>query len=1313
MRCNVISCLISLTLVLDHVVRTEDTAGDVNVEGQQEFSLVDSNGNAVGTGILGLLMNNGGTVCNDYFNTNSADAVCRKIGYPGHLQWTSSDKWSIQSTLQITLDDVKCSSGEWSSCSFSTTHNCAHSEDVFLQCDGIVDGGYSDFGEWSVCSALCEGGTQTRTRTCTQPAPAHGGADCVGEASESKTCNEDETCPEFSLVDLNGNAVGAGVLGLLMNNGGKVCDDDFSTNSADAICRKMGYPGHLQWTSGDKWTIQSSLEITLDDVLCSSGEWSSCSFSTTHNCGHSEDVFLQCNGIERCGLENQGGFLKFNCHPYSGNLQSKCRHSDEWYSKGQKGRMGPDGKVVVKNTLQFKCINDEKSYQACGTFNFEQFQSLTNALCQWQVGNDGILVDAAVEDRQLGNKTEVILPTGKVVNQNLICNDICDDINRAVDCEDEANCNGLTYGQYSHGDNQINYTNPIFICTPLHAENCNCNVTEMCNPQNFEEKDLCRRSTISSDKHNPIYDKFPVFNFTRCSPTNICLNYVDQFNCSDHLRVGMTCKIHAYISTVSKYRMCADVPHCDDGIDSICERVSTSCYVQKHFLCNGVSDCSDDSDERIPLCQAKTKQSCVRRGGNGTFSQPLPLAWLRDGIKDCINGDDEKNIWPECGSGKTRRYVTANSICENVFMCITGDPGFIGFDDLCDGIDTCGNENEICKESRGSISVSKKVVSHNQGLEKRLSYCFKGLEQVWKLTYPCGSEHFIFPNDDIYGLMKSKITLPNVTTNCDHMFGEQYVYSSCNDKCINSPCPLKNIPGYNSCPGQYPDRVATVANKGKCNEYDEYLTLAVKSGGVNDSVFVNDIFVCDNGIKCVSYSQVCDLVDDCGDGSDEARCTNHFKCEASEHYIPKTSKCDGKFDCLDLTDECNDECSKEILEGSVLKGLSWTIGLLAVLANVSIIVYSIKSFKKCRTTVAQTNKSLVIMISVGDLLVGSYLLAVSVFDVAVHGKDYCKKQTAWLTSSECSLLGVASTIGSQLSLFAMTILSLVRFHGIVSSMRIPGEVTVKSSIKVIALNVFILALSAAIAVLPVLQKYEDFFANGVRYDTDLKLFIGLVSKKTHSGVFEKYFGRMNDRSLSWDTIDKMTSEMFSHDHGAKDFTKTESKVGFYGNDGVCLFKYFIRKTDPQMAFVWSILVINFTCFVVILTCYIVIGVFSNRSSNKVTAGRVDEQIRQRNRRMNQKIAIIITTDFLCWVPFIIICMLHYTEIVDATPWYSIISMVILPINSVINPLLYNDFITQYMVNKLSEASRKISRHASVLYSRIGSPPTENVEMQEI
>jgi leucine-rich repeat-containing G protein-coupled receptor 8 len=166
----------------------------------------------------------------------------------------------------------------------------------------------------------------------------------------------------------------------------------------------------------------------------------------------------------------------------------------------------------------------------------------------------------------------------------------------------------------------------------------------------------------------------------------------------------------------------------------------------------------------------------------------------------------------------------------------------------------------------------------------------------------------------------------------------------------------------------------------------------------------------------------------------------------------------------------------------------------------------------------------------------------------------------------------------------------------------------------------------------------------------------------------------------------MVSEMFSHDLGAIDFTRTQTRVGFYGNDGVCLFKYFIRKADPQRVYVWSVLVVNFVCFLLILVGYIVIGIISTKSSRQ-TFSRGDEQARKRNMRMNRRISIIIMTDFFCWVPFIVTCMLHYLELFDATPWYSVFSMIILPINSVINPILYNDFIITNVQMFLTHATK--------------------------
>lgn len=48
-----------------------------------------------------------------------------------------------------------------------------------------INGGWSSWSSWS----LCDGFTRTRTRTCTNPAPANGGAPCSGASSETAICS--------------------------------------------------------------------------------------------------------------------------------------------------------------------------------------------------------------------------------------------------------------------------------------------------------------------------------------------------------------------------------------------------------------------------------------------------------------------------------------------------------------------------------------------------------------------------------------------------------------------------------------------------------------------------------------------------------------------------------------------------------------------------------------------------------------------------------------------------------------------------------------------------------------------------------------------------------------------------------------------------------------------------------------------------------------------------------------------------------------------------------------------------------------------
>ena len=877
----------------------------------------------------------------------------------------------------------------------------------------------------------------------------------------------------------------------------------------------------------------------------------------------------------------------------------------------------------------------------------------------------------------LSNNNVTYIRTGQICDNKLDCQS----------AEDEMDCyeyndhmidlytgrNGL-FNITPYGDNVINYGDykENFAYQKLYEE---VKKSKQCIPE-WEPT-----STISYRR---------LSNFTRCSafiiyyvlyfddilmikkhgyehqyaPMPYCKFYMDQTNCTDPMRGVVRCMIDGYPSTVSKFATCVQKPGlCDDGFDSLCLRTTRSCNVHKHRLCNGISDCSDNSDETAKICDRMTLSTCSRRYRHNT-KLPIPISWLMDGSKDCLNGEDETKMWPTCGIGRFSRYVPDDSKCEDVYICSPRSFDFVTFQDMCNGHDICDHAR-ICGQTKSSEHVFTNPITI--GIAKPLEFlmhCVAGVSKsLGHHISQCVKEDFLPVS--IFGLNGiPTIVLPKTIVDCKNVYGRVYVYLSCLKKCKEQPvCPLRPLK-YDSCmtDNQYEDRVYTIENNNRLT----FLNKNKKSGR-----YQNDIFLCKNN-KCVDYEKVCNLVDDCGDSSDEETCINNFLCISSKRFIERGQKCDGKIDCADYSDECNEACRKTIISKLSLKVSSWVVGCAAVILNSVKLFKNFRHLATRRFTSALNNKALTTVIHVGDLITGLYLSTIAILDSVIFAESYCKERFNWLSSDGCAFLGVFSTFGGQISLFSMTILSIFRAIGIIKVQKMTSKYAGAKMVIIIAI---ISIASFCLAYIPLIVRYENTFVNGMTYNSNITIFPAFVTKDTHINKINEYYGRIVGSVVyTWEKIDNLISKMFSNQYGGIG----RRKVHFYGNDGVCLFKYFVSRGDPQKVYVWSNLILNFLCFIIIAICYSKVLFFTKSSKQRARMSNHGAQ----NRRSRDKedthhqIAIIIATDFFCWVPFMSVCVLHSFELMDATALYPISSIVILPINSVINPILYHDYLTQ-------------------------------------
>lgn len=58
----------------------------------------------------------------------------------------------------------------------------------------LVNGNWNSWTSWGSCTMTCGGGKQTRSRSCSSPAPQYGGLSCTGSTTSTQDCNT-QHCP--------------------------------------------------------------------------------------------------------------------------------------------------------------------------------------------------------------------------------------------------------------------------------------------------------------------------------------------------------------------------------------------------------------------------------------------------------------------------------------------------------------------------------------------------------------------------------------------------------------------------------------------------------------------------------------------------------------------------------------------------------------------------------------------------------------------------------------------------------------------------------------------------------------------------------------------------------------------------------------------------------------------------------------------------------------------------------------------------------------------------------------------------------------
>jgi hypothetical protein len=459
--------------------------------------------------------------------------------------------------------------------------------------------------------------------------------------------------------------------------------------------------------------------------------------------------------------------------------------------------------------------------------------------------------------------------------------------------------------------------------------------------------------------------------------------------------------------------------------------------------------------------------------------------------------------------------------------------------------------------------------------------------------------------------------------------------------------------------------------------------------------------------ESVHISALCDKRKDCRNGADEMACPGRFYCSSnsSVDWVSPNKLCDHVKDCPSGQDECG-TCDMGPLSSTELLISNKVILFSTGLAGLLMIVLNAYVGVQCYQSTPSTNSGKIdriirLQVCFFDGLMGLYNLSILAASLVLRSKGaYCLYDQDWRSSEYCSILGVIFSVSSHGSLMAIALMSILRC---LTCTRTLFEIKIFA---VLIISLVLLALNIMNSIVPVLpySTIQDIFRTQaflINFKDNPFINSGIVNVTRLNEIHEKYYDTTADFYKTINNLNNISSR-----EGLFDIVE----IGYYGNNRMCTHNVF-KEQDSYFIYKLFYFIILLIIVKIVAVAYLIILYKKMKSQQRLSkmGGPENPAMVDEISSMRVKIFLMIGTQILSWISLIIVAgYYHFTDKDPPPMTFEVFDLVMIPVNSLLNPIFYSGLYTKirkYLCDICTRFMEQLRRLCSS-----ATPPPNGVEM---